>query len=84
MILDIVTTTFIITHGGYEANPFLVNIVGNPISHVAVKGTVCAIVFGLAIIANTVRVGGGNIVMACVSSFFLLPVVNNMVQIILY
>lgn len=84
MILDIVTTTFIITHGGYEANPFLVNIVNNPISHVAVKGIVCGIIFVLCFISDRIIVNGGTVVMASVSTFFLLPVINNTVQIILY
>jgi hypothetical protein len=84
MILDIITTTFIITHGGYEANPFLVNVVGNVGSHVAVKGVVCAIIMGLAMVANTVRENGGTVVMACVTTFFLLPVVSNTIQIYTY
>jgi hypothetical protein len=84
MILDIITTTYIITHGGYEANPFLVNIVGNPVSHVAVKGVVCGIIFGLCVLSDRIVVNGGTVVMASVSTFFLLPVINNTVQIILY
>jgi hypothetical protein len=84
MILDIVTTTFIITHGGYEANPFLVGIVGNPISHVAVKGVVCAIIFCLAVFAEHIKENGGTVVMAAVTTFFLLPVVNNTIQIYTY
>lgn len=84
MILDIITTTFIITHGGYEANPFLVGIVGNPIYHVAVKGIVCGIIFGLCVLSDRIIINGGTVVMASVTSFFLLPVVNNTVQIVLY
>jgi hypothetical protein len=84
MILDIITTTFILAHGGYEANPFLVNIVDNPISHVAVKGIVCVIIMGLCVISDRIITRGGTVVMACVSSFFLLPVINNTIQIVLY
>jgi hypothetical protein len=84
MVLDIITTTYILAHGGYEGNPFLVNIVGNVGSHVAVKGVVCAIIFCLAVFAEHIRENGGTVVMAAVSSFFLLPVVSNTIQIYTY
>jgi len=81
--LDIITTTYILAHGGYEANPFLVNIVGSPWKHIAVKGIVCGLVLGIAVKAGKWVENADVIIMAIVTLEFCLPVVSNLTQILL-
>ena len=76
-LLDIVTTEIILLMGGVELNPFMVAVVANPAIHLALKATILAVIFLVALVAER-RVRGTGVFFYCLLiTMYIFVVVNN-------
>jgi len=65
LAMDVLTTNFLLIHGGTEVNPFMAGIVRNPLLHLTVKTLLLALVF-LTARRCEARLSGSGVTLALV------------------
>lgn len=76
-IADIITTYVVISHGGWEMNPYAVEIVKSPIMMVIIKLSLVVVIMTLAIISEHIKQYAGTIVVGASSLITAIVVVWN-------
>ncbi|HQA80855.1 MAG TPA: DUF5658 family protein [Methanoregulaceae archaeon] len=75
--LDVLTTSLVISLGGYEMNPLMAGVVGVPMIHLFVKWLVLIFVVLVATFSDRIMNGTGICVMCVIIGWYSLVVANN-------
>jgi hypothetical protein len=78
-LLDIVTTRIILRMGGIELNPFMAEIVANPILHLVIKAAIFFLIFFVSIIAEQRVKGSSMFFYGVLILMYIAVVLNNLV-----
>jgi len=77
--LDVLTTTLILSHGGFEMNPVMIPIVTNPLLHVLLKWCVVALIAGVAAVADRMIPRAGLLMLGVILLWYAFVVIHNTV-----
>ena len=75
--LDVLTTSLVISLGGYEMNPIMAGVVGVSMIHLFVKWLVLVFVVLVATLSDRIMNGAGICVMCVIIGWYSLVVANN-------
>ncbi|MBP2134418.1 hypothetical protein J2128_002384 [Methanomicrobium sp. W14] len=80
--LDVATTQFILSNGGYELNIFMKAVAGTEIFHIAVKSAVFAIIAFAVVYSNSRLKNSGTIALAAIILWYAFVFAHNMVSVL--
>jgi len=75
--LDVLTTSAILSHGGYEMNPVMVPVVTMPLLYMFLKWCVVAFVAGTAAVADRFIPRSGMLMLVVITGWYLFVVGHN-------
>ena len=75
--LDMLTTTFIISHGGYEMNPVMIPIVTAPVLHMLLKSCVDVFVTAMAAVSEHIVPRSGMLIFCVIIGWYFIVVGHN-------
>jgi len=78
LAMDVLTTNFLLIHGGTEVNPFMAGIVRNPLLHLTVKTLLLALVFLTARRCEARLAGSGVTLSLVLLGLYSIVVGNNL------
>jgi hypothetical protein len=78
---DIISTEYILVHGGIELNPYMIPFVSDPLLHVGVKLVAFCIIAFVAVYANRKVPHAGSILIIAVVSMYLIVLAANLMMI---
>ena len=77
--LNVLTTTLILSHGGFEMNPVIVPIVINPLLHILLKWFVVAFIAGVAAVADRMITRAGILIISVIITWYVYVVTHNLI-----
>ena len=80
--LDVLTTTLILSHGGYEMNPVMIPIVTMPLLHMAIKWFVVAFIAGVAAASDRMVPRSGMLILGVIIAWYSFVVAHNTVALL--
>ena len=75
--LDIATTQFILSNGGYEMNILMQSVVSSGLFHIAVKLLVLSLIGGVVIYSNSKLKNSGTKVLFAIIVWYMIVAVHN-------
>ena len=84
MAVDVITTTFILDHGGIELNPIMIGIVGSPLLHMGVKVIAFLSIVVLSIFLEMRMKYCGSLPLIVTSILYIFLAINNFSILIRY
>jgi hypothetical protein len=75
--LDVLTTSMILSRGGYEMNPVMVPLVTMPILHILLKWCVVAFITGTAAVAERMVSRAGILMLLVIILWYAFVVIHN-------
>jgi hypothetical protein len=75
--LDVLTTTLILSHGGFEMNPVMVPVVTMPLLHILLKWGVVAFIAGVAAVADRMIPRAGILMLGVIILWYTFVVTHN-------
>lgn len=75
--LDVLTTSLILSHGGFEMNPVMISIVSTPLLHILLKWCVVAVIAGVAAIADRMIPRAGILMLGVIILWYAFVVFHN-------
>ena len=78
---DIISTEYILVHGGIELNPYMIPFVSDPLLHIGVKLVAFCLIAFVAVYANRKVPHAGSILTIAVVSLYLIVVAANLMMI---
>jgi len=76
--LDVATTQFILSNGGYEMNIFMKHAVTSEIFHAAVKISVLSLIAGVVFYSNKKINNSGTAALIFIIAFYIITVLHNL------
>lgn len=76
--LDVLTTTLILSHGGFEMNPVMVPVVTNPLLHILLKWFIVAFIAGVAAVAEKMVPRAGILMLGVIIAWYIFVVTHNL------
>lgn len=75
--LDVLTTSLILSHGGFEMNPVMISVVSTPLLHILLKWCVVAFIAGVAAIADRMIPRAGILILGVIILWYTFVVSHN-------
>jgi len=75
--LDVLTTSLILSHGGFEMNPVMISIVSSPLLHILLKWCVVAFIAGMAAVADRMIPRAGILMLGVIILWYAFVVSHN-------
>ena len=79
--LDIATTQFILTNGGYELNMLMKGIVNSELFHAGVKTVVFALITTAVLYCNSKIKKSGTFALSAIIMWYIITIIHNLVAI---
>ena len=76
--LDVLTTTLILSHGGYEMNPVMIPIVTLPLLHMAFKWIIVVFIALVATVCDRIVPRSGILMLGVVIAWYAFVVAHNL------
>jgi len=74
---DVITTAFILSHGGYEMNPVMIPIVTVPVLHVLLKWFVVMFITVIAAVSERLIPRSGMLILCVIIGWYIMVVGHN-------
>jgi hypothetical protein len=82
--LDVLTTSAILSNGGFEMNPVMVPVVTMPLLHILLKWCVVAFIAGTAAVSEHMVPRSGMMMLCVIIGWYLIVVGNNTLILVNY
>lgn len=76
--LDVLTTTLILSHGGFEMNRVMIPVATMPLLHILLKGCVVAFIAGMAAVADRIISQSGMLMLGVIIAWYAFVVTHNL------
>ena len=78
LLLDVITTDFILSSGGFEKNPLMTGIVADPIFHLIVKIFIFGLIIGISNVSENIVKKSGLLILGAPFIFYLFVFAHNL------